>query len=122
MGITHNRSIIKRTFRDGNIFMTDTLKIQISAQLVAIMISSDDERIVMLAHSGGSLEIWGAFIDAPEVPRSLKALERVTFQPEVDDAIIIGDPGSMKLLLIILAEKKSYKFDIESLFVRQPNR
>ncbi|KAI0136671.1 hypothetical protein BJ170DRAFT_24559 [Xylariales sp. AK1849] len=117
--IMHNRSIMKQTLH-GNYFTPDTIQMRSLARLQSVLISANDEKIIILAVSDKSyLEIWGAFINSLEAPRKLDIADEIAYNPDTDCACILEDGGSMRLLVTNFKRRETLRFDLERLFTHQ---
>lgn len=85
--------------------------------LRAVLISSDDQKVVILATPDGStVEIWGGLLLDPGAAKKLAISTKIRFDPKEDTAYIREASNEMRICLTSLREKKTYTFDLGRLF------
>jgi hypothetical protein len=105
----------------GNYFTPDPIEMSGPGKLYTILISSNDEKIVILAESDkGYLEIWGGFLNSLEVPKKLPVKEeKIRYEPKTDSAHLLENER-MKLQITTLRNRETLSFVLDRLFEHEP--
>ncbi|KAI1344882.1 hypothetical protein F5Y15DRAFT_9520 [Xylariaceae sp. FL0016] len=116
MAVTHERFIVRRTLH-GSYLHGENIRIAGISRLKTLLITSDDERVVMLATPGNSdLQIFGATIGSLEAPRKQEISDRIRYNPDKDSAFLQENNGRIQLLVTTVRDEKTYTFDLQRLF------
>jgi hypothetical protein len=85
--------------------------------LNTILITSDDERIVILADSDkGNLEICGGFLKSLPITKPLLIMDKVKYRPSTDIAYLSEEENRVILQLTIFEERTTLRFPLDRLF------
>lgn len=114
--ITHQRSIVKRTMHENRMH-EQVIKVHDAKCLRTVIISSNDEKVVILATPDGStVEIYGGLLSDIGASRKLAISTKIKYDPKEDTAYIRESGGVMRVCITSLRNKKTYAFDLARLF------
>lgn len=95
----------------------ELFKIPDAKYLRTIIISSSDERVVILATpDGNTVEIYGGLLANLGAARKLSISNKIRFNPKEDTAFIRESANEMRICITSLRDKKTYTFDLGRLF------
>lgn len=111
--VTHQRAIVKYENR----MQEGPIVVQGVKHLRSVLISSDDEKVVMLATPDGShVEIYGGPLRDLTMTKKLDISTRIRFDEKRDSAYLREGTHGMQLCLTSLRERSSYTVDLGRLF------
>lgn len=95
----------------------EVFKIPAARYLRTIIVSSNDEKVVVLATPDGSVvEIYGAQVSDIANAKKLAMSTKIRYDPKHDTAFIRESGSDMRICLTSLRDKKTYSFDLGRLF------
>lgn len=85
--------------------------------LRTVIISSDDEKVVILSTPDGrDVEIYGALVSDIAKAKKLAISTKIRYDPMYDTAFIRENGNYMKICITSLKDKQTYSFDLRNLF------
>lgn len=114
--VTDQLSIVKHRW-NGDSKNYGVFRIPDAKWLRTVIISSDDEKVVILATPDGSaVEIYGALVSDIAKAKKLAISTKIRYDPMYDTAFIRESGNCMEICITSLEDKQTYSFDLRYLF------
>lgn len=118
-----NEDSIGQQILQGDKLSGDVTRIRDTVGLKTVLLSSDDERLVMLGQTEQGFHIYGSLFAKPHIYKELKLQDskKMFYQPGRDGAYLKEQDRKTELYLTMVKTGTTHRLGLDSLFVQDTN-